>query len=267
MAHIAQRRFGQNFLTDKNIAKKIIKQAEIADNETVIEIGPGQGAITVLLSEVAKKVFAIELDRNLIQGLEALAGVHRNISIIPGDALKCYEEVVRRIGRDPYLVVANIPYNITSAIIRTILTTTPVASRVVLMVQKEVAQRMVSKPGDMNLLALSVQLYGDVRKCFDVAPGSFSPQPNVMSAVIEITPHKKNNISEMDPEKILSIARGAFAKKRKLLASNLAETTSHPKSEIVEILTRCAIPTNARAQNLSVKQWAQLCEELESDRT
>ncbi|MEK7103703.1 MAG: rRNA adenine dimethyltransferase family protein, partial [Patescibacteria group bacterium] len=132
MGHIAQRRFGQNFLIDRNIAKKIVKQALIEPNETVIEIGPGQGAITVLLSEQAKKVIAIELDRNLIQGLQHLAGEHSNVSIIEGDALKCYQSVVNEIGKKPYLVVANIPYNITSAIIRTILTTTPPASRAVL---------------------------------------------------------------------------------------------------------------------------------------
>ena len=262
MGHIAQRRFGQNFLIDRNIAKKIVKQALIEPNETVIEIGPGQGAITVLLSEQAKKVIAIELDRNLIQGLQHLAGEHSNVSIIEGDALKCYQSVVNEIGKKPYLVVANIPYNITSAIIRTILTTTPPASRAVLMVQKEVAQRMVSKPGDMSLLALSVQLYGDVRKCFDVAPGSFSPAPSVTSAVIEIVPYQKNIHADIDREAVLSIARGAFAKKRKLLASNLADTTLHNKNEIIEILRSCSVNGNARAQDLSVKQWTLLTSKL-----
>lgn len=263
MAHIAQRRFGQNFLTDKNIAKKIVKQAAIAPNETVIEIGPGQGAITVLLSKEAKKVIAIELDRDLIQGLMALTGEHENITIVSGDALERYGEVVADINADPYLVVANIPYNITSAIIRTILTTTPPTSRAVLMVQKEVAVRMTARPGDMSLLALSVQLYGAVSKCFDVAPGSFVPRPSVTSAVVEIVPHAFSPKPVVHPEVILSLARGAFAKKRKLLASNLAETTTHEKQEIVEVLRTCGIADNVRAQDLSVSNWIDLARALQ----
>ncbi|MDP2655999.1 MAG: 16S rRNA (adenine(1518)-N(6)/adenine(1519)-N(6))-dimethyltransferase RsmA [bacterium] len=261
MSHIAQRRFGQNFLIDKNIVKKIVNQADIKPDEVVIEIGPGQGAMTSLLAQKAKRVIAIELDKDLIQTLNELSVANPAISIVYGDALKCYPVIVNELGTNQYLVVANIPYNITSILIKMILQVTPHTSRAVLMVQKEVAQRLVSGPGEMSLLSLSVQLYAKVKKCFDVSSASFRPRPNIQSAVVQLSP-VKTNVQTYDPEKILSLARCGFAKKRKLLVSNIAEGTSLLRQDIIDAMERCGVQSTARAQDLSVQQWIELTHQL-----
>ena len=248
---------GQNFLKNEMIADEIVAAADLSKKDTVLEIGPGAGILTQRLTKIAGQVFAVEKDFDLVDKLRRGMG-QKNLKLIHQDALWFDPSLLGN-----FKIVANIPYNITSAIIRTILIATPPASRAILMVQREVAQRMIAKAGDMNLLALSVQLYGNVRKCFDVAPGSFTPRPNVTSAVIEITHFTKNNDNRFDPEIVLSFARIAFAKKRKLLASNLAESTPHSKSEIVIILESCGIRANARAQDLSVRQWIDLASKLQ----
>lgn len=258
MAHTAQRRFGQNFLIDANIAKKIVKAAQLQPSETVVEIGPGKGALTRLLADTAREVIAIELDRTLNETLEQLVAEHPTIKIVHGDALKVYGGVVKKC--DQFVVVANIPYNITASLIRMFLETKPTASRIIIMVQKEVATRMTAKVGDMSLLALSVQLYADVRRCFDVSPSAFRPRPKVWSSVVEIVPHTL--VADIDPEEVLAVARIAFSKKRKLLASNLAGEMDVSRDEIIAAMTYSGVQHNARAQDLSINQWRTLAKAL-----
>ncbi len=181
----ADKALGQNFLQDSYALDKIVQAAEIQPSDTVLEIGPGLGALTRHLAVAAKQVIAVELDGRLIPALEEVIAGHNNIQIIQGDMLKIRPADIIPVA--DYLVVANIPYYITSAILRHLLETTPRPRRVVLTVQKEVAERICATPNDMNLLALSVQVYGDPSVVATISAEAFHPAPKVDSAVIALT--------------------------------------------------------------------------------
>lgn len=233
---------GQNLLTDKNIIKKIIDNVDIDKNDIVLEIGPGLGAITLELSKKAKKVICIEKDKEMIKKLKEKVG--DNVEIINADAL----DFIKNINLKKYKVVANIPYYITSSIIQALLENTNQPSDIYLMVQKEVARRICAKPGDMSVLAVSVQYYANPKILFNVSRNSFYPAPKVDSAFIQI---KTKGIEKN--EKFFKLVKKGFSHPRKKLANNLEE------KEIVESwLEKNKLKAGERAENLSASQWEDL---------
>ena len=233
---------GQNLLTDKNIIKKIIDNVDIDENDIILEIGPGLGAITLELSKKAKKVICVEKDKEMIEKLKEKVG--DNVEIINADAL----DFIKNINLKKYKVVANIPYYITSSIIQALLENTNQPSDIYLMVQKEVARRICAKPGDMSVLAVSVQYYANPKILFNVSRNSFYPTPKVDSAFIQIRTKgiKKN-------EKFFKLIKKGFSHPRKKLTNNLEE------KEIVESwLEKNKLKAGERAENLSVSQWEDL---------
>lgn len=255
---------GQNFLIDRNILDKIIDAADISDNDYVVEIGPGLGVLTLELAKKAKNVLAVELDKKVADILSIHIENIDNIELAVMDALsdEFYEQLTKWIAQhniSEYKIVANIPYNITSRIIRHFLEMNPGPSDMVLMIQKEVALRMKSQEGSMNMLALSVQHLSTPEIVTIVSKNSFWPIPNVDSAVIALRNIPQRNDEQIRNDKLLfALARMGFAAKRKMLKKNLA---NHPKltAEIINTaFSKLGINEKARAQELSLKTWTEL---------
>src|SRR3989344_2249148 len=224
----AKKSLGQNFLVNLGVLDKIVAAAEINSNDTILEIGPGTGNLTEKLVQKAGQVIAIEKDHRLIEGLAQKFGKNTGFKIIEGDILRLNIKDFTRFNLVSYKVVGNIPYYITSHLLRTIFEDWPMPKLIVLTIQKEVAQRIVAKPGQMSLLALMVQLHSDPKMVGMVSRGSFRPIPNVDSAIIKLTPSPKADKETI--EKIMGLAKKAFAGKRKQLKNTLGtNSTSRPE--------------------------------------
>ncbi len=255
------KRLGQNFLIDKGAVKKIIGAADLQPKEIVLEIGPGIGTLTQELAKKAKKVIAIEKDPKMIETLKETLKDFKNVEIIYGDVLKI-ENLKLKI-ENSFKIVANLPYYIASPIIRKFLENkqsdaTRRISRptsMVLMVQKEVAQRICAKPGKMSLLAVSVQLYSQAKIISYVSKKSFWPQPKVDSAIIKITPKK---IQESNPCNFFKIVKAGFSQPRKQLINNLSKKLNIDKLKIKEWLLKNKIQPTQRAETLSIESWLKL---------
>ena len=183
-----KKRFGQHFLSDVNILRRIVDAAEIAPSDAVLEVGPGLGALTAVLAERAQRVVAVEVDRDLVAVLrERFAGTP-HVAIVEADVLEhSPSELLQTGGADaPYVVVANLPYNIAAPVLRRFLESDVRPSRLVVMVQLEVAEAIVAKPKAMSLMSVATQVYGDTQMVMKVAPGAFAPPPKVQSAVVRI---------------------------------------------------------------------------------
>ena len=258
----AKKSLGQNFLKNETVLQRIIESAEISPNDTVLEIGPGTGALTEKLSKVCKKVIAIELDDRLVEMLRNKLRNQENVEIIHDDILKINlpELVLRyKIQDTRYKVVANLPYYITSSIIRLFLETKFPPSEMILMVQKEVAERIVAKPGEMSILAVSIQYYAQPEYLFTVPKTAFDPMPKVDSAVIKITRNKRQETKDkQDMKKFFRIVRAGFSAKRKTLANNLSNSLQIDKKEIEEKLISLGFSKNTRAQELGIDDWKKL---------
>ena len=250
----AKKSLGQNFLTCRWVADTMIHAAEITKTDTIIEIGPGTGALTRPLAKSAGRVIAIEKDEALSRELQKSLkkdGV-TNVEIIKGDILEMTKNKFKDLKNSK--VVSNIPYYLTSRLFRYFLESSPRPKTIVFTVQKEVAERIVARPGDMNLLALSVAAFGKAEKIKNVPRECFSPKPDVESAIIRISEisdefFRKNKIS---PERFFEIVRTAFGKKRKMLSSSL-KTAISP-----DALRRAGIHKNARPQELGIEEWMRI---------
>ncbi len=254
----ANKSLGQNFLQDPFALESIVSAAEIHPTDTVLEIGPGLGSLTRYLAVSAKQVVAVELDLKLIPPLEAVLTPHRNVQVINGDILELSPDEL--IEDEDYLVVANIPYYITSAVIRHLLESKNKPRRVVLTIQKEVAQRICAKPGDMSLLALSVQVYGEPRIAAKIPAGAFFPAPNVDSAIlcVDIYPHPQ--IKPELLETFFKLIKAGFSQKRKTLRNSLSAGLHISPADAADLLTRAGIDPQRRAETLSISEWERLCE-------
>src|SRR3989338_8157112 len=234
-----KKHLGQHFLNNKKILEEMARAAEISKNDIVLEVGPGLGSLTEILAARAKKVIAVEKDRELIPILRERFRNYKNVEIIQGDILKIENWKVK-IGN--FKVVANLPYYITSRFLRLFLSQTEFGSKLmVLMVQKEVAERICAKPPKMNLLALSVQLYAKPEIIRKVSKGQFSPPPKVDSAIIKISLRRPTSNSEQ----ILALAKIAFQQKRKMLRHSLPWLSD---SQVAR----------KRPEELSLEDWAKI---------
>lgn len=247
---------GQNFLSNPKILDKIIDAAKIIPGETVFEVGPGEGYLTEKLLKAGASVMAVEKDDRLIPMLQKKFGLeikNGKLKLIHGDILD-FDFSGYTLHATRYKLVANIPYYITGALIRKFLSAELQPKSVVLMIQKEVAERIVAKDGKESLLSISVKVYGEPRYIATVKAGNFSPTPKVDSAILAIENISKKIFAEFSEEKLFKVLKAGFAHKRKMLAGNLKNVCPN----ILEILERLGIEKNARAENLPLSSWLEL---------
>jgi len=252
----AHKGLGQNFLQDPLALEKIVSAAELQPSDTVLEIGPGLGSLTRYLAVSAKEVVAVELDPNLLPPLKAVLAPYQNIRLIHGDILKLSPKEL--ILENDYIVVANIPYYITSAVIRHLLENEPKPRRIVLTVQREVAKRICEGPGDMSLLALSVQIYGKPRIAAHIPADAFFPAPKVDSAVLCVDIYPSPLIKKELLETFFKLIKAGFSQKRKTLRNSLSAGLHISPTNAADLLTRADIDPQRRAETLSIDEWERL---------
>lgn len=253
----AKKRFGQHFLSDASILRRIVDAAALEPSDAVIEVGPGLGALTGFLAQHASRVVAVEVDRDLVGGLRERFATASHVAILEGDVLASTPGELLRTGAaaPPYVVVANLPYNIAAPVLRHFLEGDVGPRRLVVMVQAEVAEAIVAKPGKMSLLSVATQVYGDTSFVMKVAPGAFSPPPNVQSAVvrIDVLPQPRVDVSL---DIFFRIVRAGFGNPRKQLRNSLSFGLHVKQSVIDEVMRRAGIDVTLRPQVLSIDDWA-----------
>lgn len=249
---------GQTFLVDPVALKGVIEAAELSQEISVLEVGSGLGSLTRYLGTYSAKVVSVELDSRLIPVLENVVASFSNVSVVQGDILKL--DIAKLMGSPGYFVVANIPYYITSKLLRHLLETEVRPQRMVLTVQHEVASRICAKPGKMSLLALAVQVYGHPRICARIPAGSFYPVPKVDSAVIRIDLYSQSFIPFPLLETFFHFAKAGFSQKRKTLRNSLAAGLGWQPSKVEDLLRTANIEPSRRAETLNLDEWKNLVE-------
>jgi len=253
-----QQSLGQNFLADHNALLKIVRDAEVGLQDRVLEIGAGLGGLTRLLAANAKSVTAIEIDQNLFPALEAVTQPFDNVRLVKGDILEIQPETL--FSEDGYLVVANIPYYITSAVIRHLLEAKVKPGRIVLTIQREVAERIINRDDKMSLLSLSVQVYGEARISSQIPAACFYPEPKVDSSVLIIDVYAEPRLSGDGLSGVFRLAHAAFNQKRKMLRNSLQPVLGGNSDLASEILERAGIDPRRRPERLSLEDWIRLTE-------
>lgn len=250
------KRLGQNFLVDPSALEQVVGAADPAAQDMVLEVGPGLGSLTRLLAERVSKVVAVEIDARLLPALQAVLEPYPNVQIIAQDILAFHPA---QAGLEPgYLVVANIPYYITSALIRHLLEAEVKPKRIVLTVQREVAERITAGPGDMSLLALSVQVYGRAEITTHIPAGAFYPVPNVDSAVVRVDLYPSARLPVGQLDVFFQLAKAGFSQKRKTLRNALAGGLHWSPGQIAQLLESASIDPQRRAESLSLQEWEQI---------
>lgn len=254
------KKLGQNFLIDELVVDGIVEAAAIRPGDHVLEIGPGIGTLTQGLAEAGGQVVAVEIDRHLIQVLSKTLEGYENVKVVHGDILKF--DISREIPAERYKVVANLPYYITTPIIMRFLEEHLPAELLVTMVQKEVAQRMVAKPGgkDYGALSVSVQYYTEPEIMFIVPPSSFVPSPAVESAVIRCKIRQKPPV-EVDERMFFRVVKAAFAQRRKTLANGL-KAAGIAADTITAVFESIGIDSKRRGETLSLEEFAKIANAL-----
>lgn len=247
----AKKSFGQHFLQSPSVIRAIIEAADLNPGDTVVEVGPGTGVLTRALVETGAKVVAIEADRDLIPVLSAEFG--DQIELILGDALDVARDPVPLVP-GPWFLCSNLPYNVGTEILERFLASSHPPVRAVVMVQKEVGDRMMARPGDMSLLSVAVQVYAQVSRVVRVPPGAFVPPPKVDSVVIQLDVTPK----VQDPERLIALAKIGFRSRRKQLRKNLEEGGVGTRETVGAFLAQMGLPETARPQELSVENWIDL---------
>lgn len=260
---------GQNFLINPHILDKIVLASEISADDIVLEIGPGTGLLTKKLAEKAEKVIAVEKDHRLIELLKETFKERPNVEIVEGDVLdfkikELFENFKLKI--ENYKIVANIPYYITSNLLRTIFESPDwqmaQPKLIVFTIQKEVAKRIIAKPPRMNLLALSVQYYSEPKIIGIISKNNFNPVPKVDSAIIKLVPKDKYQTLHQEGERLFPLIKAGFSEKRKQLLSLLSKKLRLDKSLLLEAFKKCEVKETARAENLSLSEWENLAKNL-----
>jgi 16S rRNA (adenine1518-N6/adenine1519-N6)-dimethyltransferase len=260
-----KKNLGQNWLVDESALSRIAAAAELSPHDTVLEIGPGLGALTRHLAEGAGRVVAVELDAALIPPLHRSLADYANVTIVQGDILQFSPPaLVGGPDSSSYKVVANLPYYITSAVIRHLLEAAIPPSLIVLTVQLEVAQRMTAGPGKMSLLAASVQFYGRPSIVTHIKAGSFYPAPQVDSAVVRIEPYSRPAVDVPDRDKFFAVVKAGFSQKRKQLHNALAARLARPQTEVAAALERADVDGRRRAETLTLEEWASVTRAIHS---
>ena len=249
------KKLGQNFLIKRGIVDEIVHAAELTPGEPVLEVGPGIGTLTQGLAQSGADVTAIELDRRLLEVLDTTLASYDNVRIVHGDVLKL--DVPTIMHHKPFKVVANLPYYITTPIIMSLLESKLPIERLVVMVQKEVALRMVAKPGtkDYGALSVAVQYYTEPDIVLDVPPKSFLPAPAVTSSVIRCVLRDKPPVDVIDEKLFFRVVKAGFAQRRKTF-SNTMKTTGLSKDRIEELLAKANIDGQRRGETFTLQEFA-----------
>ena len=251
------KKLGQNFLIKRGIVDEIIHAAELTPGEPVLEVGPGIGTLTQGLAQSGADVTAIELDRRLLEVLDTTLASYDNVRIVHGDVLKL--DVATIMNHKPFKVVANLPYYITTPIIMSLLESKLPIERLVVMVQKEVALRMVAKPGtkDYGALSVAVQYYTEPDIVLDVPPKSFLPAPAVTSSVIRCVLRDKPPVDVIDEKLFFRVVKAGFAQRRKTF-SNTMKTTGLSRDRIEELLAKANIDGQRRGETFTLQEFADI---------
>ena len=264
-----QKKFGQNFLIDTRVLEKIVAAAGVTKDDCVLEIGPGIGTLTQYLAEAAGHVIAVEIDRNLIPILEETLAEHENVTVINQDILKTDIKGLADAyhGGRPLKVVANLAYYITTPIVMCLLEGVDLVDSITVMVQKEVAERMMEGPGskEYGALSLAVQYYARPEIVANVPPNCFIPRPNVGSAVIRLTKHETPPVQVKDPKKMFQLIRASFNQRRKTLPNGIGNAPELPytREQAAAALEKMGLSPAVRGEALSLSQFAKLADLLE----
>jgi len=250
------KRLGQHFLVEPRALDQVVAAAELTGTETVLEVGAGLGSLTQALAGKARRVIAVEVDQRLLPPLREVLGSLDSVELLIADILAL--DLESTVGSEPYLVVANIPYNITSALIRHFLESEAAPQRLVLTVQREVAQRVIAGPGQMSLLALGVRVYGTPSLRARIPARAFYPRPQVDSAVLRVDVHDRPGVERELMEPVFQLAKAGFGQRRKMLKNTLAGELGWPVLKSAELLAAAGIQAHARPQELDVEDWARL---------
>jgi 16S rRNA (adenine1518-N6/adenine1519-N6)-dimethyltransferase len=258
----AKKSLGQHFLIDAGALRKIVEAAGLTPHDTVVEVGPGLGVLTAELVKRAGHVIAIELDDNLAELLKQTLSDFDNLTVIHGDVLDITPmALLKEAGMPPangYKVVANLPYYITSAVLRHFMEGDVRPSMMVVTVQKEVAKAITASPDEMSLLSVAVQFYGEASIVSKIPPGSFMPAPKVESAVLKIRVRPKLPIAVSDTSSFFDIVRGGFCANRKQLINSLSQGLNQNKTDILAMLEKADIMPTRRAETLTIDEWVAL---------
>lgn len=250
------KRLGQNFLLDEEHLAAIVRAAAVQPGDEVLEIGAGLGSLSRHLARAARRLVAVELDRALLPPLQQTLADFDNVEIVLGDILALH--LATYFKNPGYRVVANIPYYLTSKLIRHLLESQPRPGGLALTVQKEVAERACASPPKMSLLSLSVQLYGSPHIAHSIPAGAFYPSPKVDSAVLLVNLYDKARLPQDQVDSFFQLAKAAFAQKRKTLANSLAALPDWDKESVETSLTAAGIDPHRRPQTLSLDEWKRL---------
>ncbi len=259
------KRLGQNFLVDKEAVKKIIEAADLKLEDVILEVGPGLGVLTQELARKAKKVIAVEKDQNMIEILRTTLKDLRNVEVIQGDIRKIDTKYFKpnTLGHSPtgeakYKVVANLPFYLAAPVIRQFLEVENPPKEMVLVVQKEVGQRICAKPPDMNILAVSVQIYAKPEIVSYISKKSFWPSPKVDSAILRIDPLMNTDKKQINTDLFFKIVKAGFSQPRKQLINNLSKELDLEKEKIQNWLLKNNVQPAQRAETLEVRDWINL---------
>lgn len=261
----AKKSLGQHFLVDNEVLHRIVSAAELAAEDTVIEVGPGLGVLTRELTKRTRRVIAVEADSKLASILSENTGSPSNLSVVNSDILKTDPASLLASGSTipgqmSYKVVANIPYYITGPILRHFLEAALKPDLMVVMVQKEVGESIVAQPGDMSMLAVSVQFYGKPRIVDQVPARSFYPPPKVDSVILQIEVYKQPAVPVPDTQRFFEVVRAGFSAPRKQLRNALALGLKVSPQEALDIIQKAEISPQRRAETLELQEWARICE-------
>ncbi|MEP6789103.1 MAG: 16S rRNA (adenine(1518)-N(6)/adenine(1519)-N(6))-dimethyltransferase RsmA [Acidobacteriota bacterium] len=254
----AKKSLGQNFLRDESVIRQIVGSLDLNDRETVLEIGPGRGALTERLLDTGSNVIAIEIDRELVPVLRTQFHFQRNFKIIEANILETsFASFTEGLETATTKIVGNLPYYISTAILQKLAEERQLFSKAVFMLQREVVSRITAKPGDSErgFLTILTEAAFEVRHLFDVAPTAFTPQPKVWSSVVELVPKAVSSGDSVEFRKLLS---SAFAQKRKTILNNLRSGYA----DAAKLLDGCNIDPRRRAETLTLDEWISLTESI-----
>ena len=246
-------RIGQNFLIDRNVARRIVRAASLEPGDHVLEVGPGRGALTRLLLDAASRVVAVEIDENLACALSERFSNEPKFELVIQDALEF--DPNEHFSR-PYKIVANLPYYVATPIIRRMLAARPTPTRMIVMVQREVAAAMTAPPGRMSLLSVMIQTHAAARTLLTVPPRAFRPRPKITSAVVSIEPYDTPSVPVADTSAFIDFAAAGFRAPRKQLRNSLSIGLSAPPADVEALLAASRIDPRRRPSTLTLAEWA-----------